>query len=65
VIVSKDSDFQERSVLYGFPPKFIWLRAANCPSVVVEMLLRSAQPTVDEFLQDPQESCLILSIRLK
>jgi predicted nuclease of predicted toxin-antitoxin system len=26
IIVSKDSDFQQRSLLYGFPPKFTWLR---------------------------------------
>ena len=26
VIVSKDSDFQQRSLLYGSPPKFIWLK---------------------------------------
>ena len=25
-IVSKDSDFQQRSLLQGAPPKFIWLR---------------------------------------
>ena len=25
-IVSKDSDFQQRSLLEGAPPKFIWLR---------------------------------------
>jgi len=24
-IVSKDADFQQRSLLYGAPPKFIWL----------------------------------------
>ena len=30
-IVSKDSDFQQRSLLYGSPPKFIWLRVGNCP----------------------------------
>jgi predicted nuclease of predicted toxin-antitoxin system len=23
IIVSEDSDFQQRSLLYGFPPKFI------------------------------------------
>ena len=28
-IVSKDSDFQERSVLRGSPPKVIWLRIPN------------------------------------
>jgi predicted nuclease of predicted toxin-antitoxin system len=31
VIVSKDSDFQQRSLLYGHPPKFIWLRVATAP----------------------------------
>jgi len=30
VIVSKDSDFQARSLFYGHPPKFIWLRVGNC-----------------------------------
>ena len=28
-IVSKDSDFQQRSLLSGAPPKFIWLRVGN------------------------------------
>ncbi|MGH7871040.1 MAG: DUF5615 family PIN-like protein [Candidatus Binatia bacterium] len=32
LIVSKDSDFQARSLLYGSPPKFIWLRVGNCRS---------------------------------
>ena len=30
VIVSKDSDFHQRSLLYGHPPKFIYLRVGNC-----------------------------------
>ena len=30
VIVSKDSDFQARSLLYRASPKFIWLRVGNC-----------------------------------
>ena len=29
VIVSKDSDFHQRSLLYGHPPKFIYLRVGN------------------------------------
>jgi predicted nuclease of predicted toxin-antitoxin system len=29
VIVSKDSDFHQRSLLYGHPPKFIYLRIGN------------------------------------
>lgn len=29
-IVTKDDDFRQRSFLYGFPPKVIWLRVGNC-----------------------------------
>lgn len=29
MIVSKDSDFCQRSLLYGAPPKFVWLRIGN------------------------------------
>jgi len=39
-IVSKDSDFQERSVLRGHLPKIIWLRATNYTSAEIEGLLR-------------------------
>jgi predicted nuclease of predicted toxin-antitoxin system len=62
-IVSKDSDFQERSILLGAPPKVIWLRAANCTSAEIEGLLRAAVPTVKQFIQEDQESCLVLGLR--
>jgi len=38
-IVSKDSDFQDRSVLHGHPPKFVWVRAENCSTIDIESLL--------------------------
>lgn len=60
-IVSKDSDFQERSVLYSFPPKFIWIRVSNCTSVTIDSLLRAAPSVIREFERDEQESCLVLS----
>ena len=64
-IVSKDSDFQERSVLYGHPPKLIWLRAANCTSAEIESLLRTAFPVIQRFIQENEESCLVLGVRSK
>lgn len=30
VIVTKDDDFEQRSVLLGHPPKVIWIRLRNC-----------------------------------
>jgi len=59
-IVSKDTDFQQRSLLYGSPPKFIWLRVGNCSTADIESLLRSTSPIVHTFLIDLQESHLIL-----
>jgi predicted nuclease of predicted toxin-antitoxin system len=63
-IVSKDSDFQERSVVVGAPPKVIWLRTTNCTSIEVEGLLRAALPVIQQFIQQDQESCLVLGFRL-
>jgi predicted nuclease of predicted toxin-antitoxin system len=59
-IVSKDSDFQERSVLLGSPPKVIWVRAGNCSSEDIKNLLRSASTAVTRFIREDEESYLIL-----
>lgn len=34
-IVSKDTDFCQRAVVFGYPPKFIWLRVGNCPTSLI------------------------------
>jgi predicted nuclease of predicted toxin-antitoxin system len=60
VIVSKDSDFQARSLLYGSPPKFIWLRVGNCPVKLIEGLLREHSIAIHTFAQDEARSHLML-----
>jgi len=60
VIVSKNSDFQARSLLYGSPPKFIWLRVGNCPVRPIEDLLRKYSAIIHTFGQDPTRSHLML-----
>jgi predicted nuclease of predicted toxin-antitoxin system len=62
-IVSKDSDFAERSVLENAPPKVIWIRAGNCSTSDIEQQLRSAKEIVRAFLDEDQETCLILERR--
>ena len=59
-IVSKDSDFQARSLLYGSPPKFIWLRVGNCPVKPIEDLLRNRSVAIHTFAQDHAQSHLML-----
>ena len=62
-IVSRDSDFQERAVLSGSPPKLIWIQIGNPSSVEIASLLRAAAPMVRAFIESQEEACLILSRR--
>ena len=59
VVVSKDSDFQQRSLLYGHPPKFVWLRIGNCPTRSIEDLLRKRSAAIYAFERNPVESHLM------
>ena len=40
IIVTKDVDFSEFSLLQGFPPKVIWIRRGNCSTQNIETILR-------------------------
>lgn len=59
-IVSKDSDFAERSVLESGPPKVIWIRLGNCSTSEIEAQLRSARDIVRTFVEKDEETCLLL-----
>lgn len=59
-IVSKDSDFQQRSLLYGHPPKFVWLRIGNCSVKTVEDLLRKHSVSIHTFGLDETKAHLLL-----
>lgn len=39
-IVTKDADFSDLCVLFGFPPKIVWIRRGNCSTTALEELLR-------------------------
>ncbi len=49
VIVSKDSDFHQRSFLHGHPPKVIWIRRGNCSTLDVELILRAHRIEILDF----------------
>ncbi len=61
VIVSKDSDFHQRSLLYGHPPKFIYLRIGNSPTSKIVQILRDNFDTIIEFEGSETESILVLA----
>src|SRR5262245_28570309 len=60
IIVTKDSDFSDVSVLRGFPPKVIWLRLGNCTTSDVERTMRSGFAAIDAFANDPSVGILEL-----
>jgi predicted nuclease of predicted toxin-antitoxin system len=62
MIVSKDTDFRERSYVEGFPPKIIWLDVGNAGTVVIAELLRRERQRIEDFESLQEASVLILSI---
>ena len=52
LIVSKDVDFSDMSVLLGAPPKVIWIQLGNCSTAEIEQLLRTHFNTIEDFEQD-------------
>ena len=59
-IVSKDSDFHQRSLLYGPPPKVVWIHVGNCPSSDIERVLRRHLADVEMLERDSAAAFLIL-----
>ena len=52
VIVTKDADFADMSVLRGHPPKVIWVRIGNCTTQQIEDLFRDQREMITAFEKD-------------
>lgn len=61
-IVSKNTDFRERSFVEGSPPKVIWLDIGNGGTTVVAELLWRERRRVEAFHRQDESSFLILSL---
>jgi len=60
IVVSKDSDFHQRSFLHGPPPKVIWVRLGNCSTAQIAALLRARLADVKAFADSEAEAFLVL-----
>jgi predicted nuclease of predicted toxin-antitoxin system len=58
ILVSKDSDFYDKSLLFGPPPKVIWIRRGNCTNRHIQLLLRNKVETILRFNNNPELSFL-------
>ncbi len=60
IVVSKDADFAEISMVHGFPPKLLWLRLGNCTTSEIEEVIRTSYEFIVEMVEDPGRSILSL-----
>ena len=59
-LVSKDSDFHELSLLYGSPPKVIWIRRGNCTTGQIELILRNKLEDIRSLVDNPESTYLVI-----
>ncbi len=60
MIVSKDSDMHDLSLVLGNPPKVVWIRLGNCSTRQIEKLLRKDLEVIELFHKDETVSLLAL-----
>lgn len=61
VIVSRDSDFQERALVSGHPPQVIWLKIPNRSKTVVLNILLEYHAEIEQALMQNNLACVELS----
>lgn len=61
VIVSKDVDFHQRSLVLGAPPKVVWVALGNCSTREIADLLRQRHHEILVFGQDADAAFLALA----
>ena len=59
-IVTKDSDFQERSQIAVAAPRIVWIRRGNCSTGDIEALLRGHAPRISALSNEDAPGFLIL-----
>ena len=61
IIVTRDRDFVELDVLYGAPPKTIWIARPNLSTRDYEQLLRSMHEQIEAFASDVTRTLLVIN----
>lgn len=61
VIVTRDADFEELSLVWGQPPKVIWLKTQNPSRAATLKILLDGQTTIEEVLIHHDQACIEVS----
>ena len=62
VLVTKDEDFVQLSVLRGPPPKVLWLNVGNAGTAAIAGLLLQNADAIDAFVEHPELAFLALGL---
>ncbi len=62
VIMTKDTDFNDLSLLYGFPPFVVWLRTGNCSLTAMENIIRTNSIKIRALISQNQFGVIELSV---
>jgi predicted nuclease of predicted toxin-antitoxin system len=60
ILVSKDSDFHERSLIFGSPPKVVWIRRGNCSVRQIDLILRNKHAEIERLAIDESLTYLVI-----
>jgi predicted nuclease of predicted toxin-antitoxin system len=55
-----DSDYNDLSLMLGFPPKVIWIRRGNCSTMAIAQILRASTLDIQQFHQNSDLGVLTL-----
>ena len=56
-IVTQDSDFNDLNLLFGFPPKIIWIRSGNLTTQAISDLIADNSFEIIRFIEDENYGC--------
>lgn len=60
LLVTKDADFGDLSILRGFPPKVIWIRRRNCKTSDIENILRANFAAIKQLENDKRSGLITI-----
>ena len=63
IILTKDSDFEQRSFLHGAPPKVVWLKVGNSSAAQIRAMVSMHLAAIEAFVRDGETAIMTIPIR--
>ena len=58
IIVTKDADFYEMNLIYGQPPKIVWLKMGNQSKAETIKVLQDNRAAIEQVLLMDDQACI-------